>query len=104
MVRAFRLLQLVERGRMVPLPFEPTGEPVGGLLLGGADALDAEEIAGVFADGVRHPSAVAFGTEDLHDAPKRDGPSGAMRGSTRPSSIASATSFAVIGASSTPFR
>ena len=53
---------------------------------------------------MRHPSAFAFGTEYFHHRSKRDGPRAAISGSTRPSRTASATSRAVSGASSTPFR
>src|SRR4029077_15609891 len=44
MVRALRELELIERGRMLALPFEPARQPLCGLVFGGARALDAERI------------------------------------------------------------
>src|SRR6266516_2894132 len=103
-VRAFRLLQLLERRGVRALPREPSREPLDRLVLGGCGTFDAEWIAGILAHGFGDPSPIAIGAEDLHCSPKRDGLRRAISGSTRPSSIASATSCAVRGASSTPFR
>src|SRR4029453_7817640 len=103
-IPAFRLFHRAERRGMVSLPVEPACQPLDRLVLRIASALDAEWIARILPYGVRHPSAFAFGAEYFHHPAKRDGPRAAMRGSTRPSSMASATSRAVSGASSTPFR
>src|ERR1700730_5514047 len=104
MVRALRLLQHIERRGVVALPLEPLRETLDCLTFGGRGVLDAERIARVFPHGARDPLSLAFGAENLHRSPKRDGVRNAMSGSMRFSSIASATSWAVSGASNTPLR
>src|SRR5262245_62162314 len=106
MVGALGLLKCFERGGVLALPVEPSLEPGGRLFLRRAGALDAEGITRLDDDGARHPLAVTGIADDAdaHNAPKRRGASGASNGSIRFSSIASATSRAVSGASSIPLR
>src|SRR5262249_49690306 len=90
MIRALGLLQRLERRRVLALPLEPAGQPRRGFLAGRGDALDAEVVAGVFADRAGDPAAVARLADDaaLHSAPNRAGPIRSSAGSIRSSSSA----------------
>src|SRR6185436_6521369 len=91
-----RLLQRVERRGMLALPFEPHAQAGDRVGFGGAGALDAEGIAGVFAACARNPVAVTLAcVEAIVHKPNRAGLTAASAGSIVFSSIASATSCAV---------
>src|SRR2546427_1674075 len=60
MVGVFRLLQRLERDRVLVLPFEPSRQRVHRCSLRAARAFDPEAIAGVHALGMGEPLTVAM--------------------------------------------
>src|SRR5436190_12271190 len=113
MIGAFRLLERDERRRVLGLPRQPPPQRLGRGLLRLAGAFDAEEVAGALAHRVREPPAVALRGNNAvpdvadrndHRSPNREGRTASSIGCVVPSSIASATSLAVSGASRTPLR
>ena len=118
MIRTLGALQRLQRRGVFVLPFEPAHQPAAGRLSGRPGALDAERLAGIVAHRVGEPLAVAlrrnetigpvterdlFHKPDNYN-PNRAGLTRSSIGSIRLSTIASATSAAVSGASSTPLR
>ena len=105
MIGLLRLLQFVERGGVFALPLEPRIQPRHGLGFRAAGAFDAERVAVILAARPRYPPAITLRCFDtVVHKPNLDGLIASSMGSTRLSSIASATSCAVSGASKTPLR
>src|SRR5262245_33973844 len=115
MIRALGLLQRLEGGGVLALPVEPTLQARRRFLLGRSGTLNAERIAVAVVNGTGDPLRSALLADDpnlhrrsalkdsmqmspAHSSPKRAGATLSRIGSTRPSSSASATSWAVRGA------
>ena len=113
MIGALGLFKRRKRRRVLMLPIEPSSEPVDGLHLCRSGAVDPESLAGIDAFGLSDPLAVSLcgnkavlalaGGDFFHKSPNRCGLVAANIGSTRFSSIASATSRAVSADIRTPF-
>ncbi len=118
MVRTFGHLQRLEGGGVLVLPPQPIAKRVDRVVVRLALAVDAEPLAGINALGMSDPSSFSLDRDEailgsadqdcLHrrpySSPNRRGLSSVKVSSNVRSMIASATSRAVTGASSTPLR